>query len=59
MHAPSFLDFNINEFVLMLGFSEFSVDFNLLFDRFDTLVLAMYIDEFIIAGNLEIVHDVV
>jgi hypothetical protein len=51
MHAPPVLDFSINEFVLMLGFFEFSVDFNSLFDRSDTLVLALYTDEFIIAGN--------
>jgi hypothetical protein len=52
MHAPPVLDFSINEIVLMLGFSEFSADFNLLFDRSDTLVLALYTDEFIIAGSL-------
>jgi hypothetical protein len=37
----------------MLGFYELSVDVNYLFDRSDTVVLALYIDEFIIAGNLE------
>ena len=41
MHAPRVLDFNINEFVLMLGFFEFSLDLNSLFNRFDTLILAL------------------
>jgi hypothetical protein len=47
------LDFSINEFVLILGFFEFSAHFNLLFDRFDTLFLALYTDEFIIVENAE------
>jgi hypothetical protein len=51
MHAPLVLDFNITEIVLMLGCFEFSADFNLLFDRFDTLALALYRDEFIIVGS--------
>jgi hypothetical protein len=51
MHPPPVLDFSINEIVLMLGCSEFSADFNLLFDRSDTLVVALYTDEFIIAGT--------
>jgi len=50
--APPILDLSINEFVFMLGLSEFSVDFNSLFDRSNTPFLALYIDEFIIAGNL-------
>jgi hypothetical protein len=37
----------------MLGCFNFSSDFNSLFDRSNTLVLALYTDEFIIAGNLE------
>ena len=41
MHAPPVLDFNINRFVLMLVFFEFSLDFNSLFNRYDTLVLAL------------------
>lgn len=55
MHAPPLpvLDFDINEFVLMLGSFEFSVDFSSLFDRSHTLVLAMYTNEFIIAENLK------
>ena len=31
MHAPPILEFNIHEFVLMLGFCEFNADFNSLF----------------------------
>jgi hypothetical protein len=51
MHAPPVLNFNINEIVLVLGCSKFSVDSNLLFDRSNTLVLTLYIDEIIIAGS--------
>jgi hypothetical protein len=51
MHAPLVLDFGINEFVLMLGFFEFSVEFNSLFGRSDRLVLAPYTNDFIIVGN--------
>jgi hypothetical protein len=51
MHAPPPLDFSINEFVLMLGFYEFSADVNYLLDRSDTLVLDLYINEFINVGN--------
>jgi hypothetical protein len=44
MHALPILDFSINEIALMLGCFEFSEDFNSLFDRSDTLALALYID---------------
>ena len=38
----------------MLGFSQYNIDFNLLFQRSDMLVLAMYTNEFIIiAGSRE------
>lgn len=53
MHAPLVLDFSINEIVLMLGCSEFSADFNSLFDRFDILVLSLYRGEFIVARSFE------
>ena len=43
MHAPRVLDFNINEIGLILGGSKFSANFTLLFYRFGTLVLALYI----------------
>jgi hypothetical protein len=51
MHAPPLLVFSINEIVLMLHCFEFSIDFNSLFDRSDRLVLALYTNEFIIAGS--------
>lgn len=53
MHAPTVLDFSINKSVLMLDFSKFSADFNFLFERLVILVLALYADEFIVAGNLK------
>ena len=53
MHAPPILDLSPNEIVFMLGCFEFRTDFNSLFDRSDTLVLALYTDEFIIAGHLK------
>lgn len=53
MHALRVLDFSINEIILMLGYYDFSTDFNLLFDRCDTLVLSLYIDKFIIVGSLK------
>jgi len=42
MHAPPILDFSTNEFVLVLGVYRFSVDVNYLFDKSNTLVLALY-----------------
>ena len=58
MHAPP-VWISFNEIILMLGCSEFSVDFNLFFQRSDMLVLAMYTNEFIIiaGGWMEIKSD--
>jgi hypothetical protein len=53
MHAPPILDFSTNEFVLMLGVYRFSVDVNYLFDKSNTLVLALYTSELIIIGSLK------
>ena len=46
------LEFNIKDIVFMLGFPKFSVDFNLLFDKYDTFFWALYTCEFIIVRNL-------
>jgi len=53
MQSPLVLYFIINDIVLILGSFEFSVGFNSLFDIFDTLGLALYMNEFIIVGSLE------
>jgi hypothetical protein len=53
MHAPQVLYFKIVKFLLKLGFSKFSADFNSLFDRSDPLIVALYTNDFIIAGSLE------
>jgi hypothetical protein len=45
------LDSSVNDIVLVLGYFEFNVDFNSLFGRFDTLVMALYTNEFIIVGS--------
>lgn len=44
LDAPAILGFSVNEIVLILGCSGSNVDFNLLFDRSETLVPALYPD---------------
>jgi hypothetical protein len=54
MHVPPILDFILNNYlVVMLGFSKFNANFNSLFNKFDTVFLALYIDEITIVGNLK------
>jgi len=51
MHASLVIDSSADEIVVMFGCSKSIAHFNLLFDRFDTLVLALYTNKFIIVES--------
>jgi len=52
MHVPRVRDHKIDEYSFKLDFSKINVDFNSLFDSFDSFFLVLYTNELIITWIL-------